>query len=263
MPELPEVETIVRELSDLTEASIEQVQVVDPRLDLPLNEIVGTKIKKIERQGKYIVFRLSGKQLLIFHLRMSGRLTRTCSPEEVGHTRLILHLDRGKVYFINPRRLGTVEYSRNGFPHRLGIDPFDREFTPERLAEIATASRTPIKPLLMNQKKISGIGNIYSAEALWRARIDPRRAGNTLTKKEIRALHPAIVEVLKEAIDHMGTTLGDTISDYRNTSGEYGGFQEVLSVYGREGKPCRRCGKKIERIVQAGRSTYFCPGCQR
>jgi len=263
MPELPEVETIVRELSDLSGARIERLQVLDPRLDLPVHEIVGTKIKKIERQGKYIVFRLSGKQLLIFHLRMSGRLTRTCSPEEVGHTRLILHLDRGKVYFINPRRLGTVEYSRNGFPHRLGIDPFDREFTPERLAEIATASRTPIKPLLMNQKKISGIGNIYSAEALWRARIDPRRAGNTLTKKEIRALHPAIVEVLKEAIDHMGTTLGNTISDYRNTSGEYGGFQEVLSVYGREGETCRRCGKKIERIVQAGRSTYLCPGCQR
>jgi len=263
MPELPEVETIVRELSDLTEARIEQVQVIDPHLEIPLNKIVGTKIKRVERQGKYIVFHLSGKQLLIFHLRMSGRLTRTRSPEEVRHTRLILHLNRGKVYFINPRRLGTVEYSRNGFPHQLGVEPLGRAFTVECLEGIVAASRAPIKPLLMNQKKISGIGNIYSAEALWRARIDPCRAGNTLTQKEIRALHPAIVGVLKEAIDQMGTTLGDTISDYRNTSGEYGGFQEVLSVYGREGETCRRCEKEIERIVQAGRSTYFCPGCQR
>ena len=263
MPELPEVETIVRGLSDLSGARIEKLQVIDPRLEIPVDELVGTKIERVERRGKYIVFRLSTEGLLIFHLRMSGRLTLTRSPNEERHTRLIFHLDRGKVYFTNPRRLGTVEYARNGFPHRLGIDPFDRDFTVERLAEIVAASRAPIKVLLMDQKRIAGIGNIYAAETLWRVRIDPRRAGNTLTREEIRALHPSILGVLQDAIDHMGTTLGNTVSDYRNASGDYGAFQEVLSIYGQEGKPCRRCGKTIERIVQTGRSTYFCPGCQR
>lgn len=263
MPELPEVETIVRGLSDFRGARIEKVQVIDSRLRLPVGEIVGAKIERIERRGKYIVFHLSGERLLIFHLRMSGRLIRACSPGEGKHSRLVLHLDWGVVHFVNPRRLGTVDYSKDGFPYRLGIDPLDQYFTAERLGKIVAASRAPIKVLLMDQKRIAGIGNIYSAEALWRAGIDPRRVGNTLTVAEVRTLHPAIVGVLQDAIDHMGTTLGETVSDYRNTAGDYGGFQDLLSVYGREGEPCRRCGKPITRIVQAGRSTYLCPGCQR
>jgi formamidopyrimidine-DNA glycosylase len=115
----------------------------------------------------------------------------------------------------------------------------------------------------MDQRKIAGLGNIYAAEALWRAGIDPRRGGETLTHKEIQALHPAIVGVLKEAIDNMGTTFGETVSDYRNVYGDYGEFQDLLAVYGREKEPCPRCGESITRIVQAGRSTFFCPGCQR
>jgi formamidopyrimidine-DNA glycosylase len=262
MPELPEVETIDSGLSPVRGALIDELEVLDQRLALPVHEIVGKTIEGIERRGKYILFRLSAGRTLIVHLRMSGRLTLTRSPVEEKHTRLILHLDRGKVYFINPRRLGTVEYSRNGFPHEIGIDPFDREFAPQRLTEIVMASRAPIKPLLMDQRRIAGLGNIYSAEALWRAGIDPRRAGKTLTRKEIWALHPAIVGLLKEAIDQMGTTLGGSVSDYRNTSGDYGGFQDLLAVYGKEGEPCPQCGEPITRIVQAGRSTYFCPGCQ-
>ena len=263
MPELPEVETIVRGLAIVNGARIDKLEVLDSRLDLPVQEIVGKRIERIERRGKYILLHLPKGKSLIIHLRMSGRLTLTRCPAEEKHTRLILHLDRGKVYFINPRRLGTVEYSQNGFPHNLGIDPFDLEFTPQHLEEIVTPSRAPIKPLLMNQGKIAGLGNIYATEALWRGRIDPRRAGNTLTAKEVRLLHRAIVTVLQEAIDHMGTTLGDTVSDYRNASGDYGGFQNLLAVYGREKEPCLRCGEEIVRIRQAGRSTYYCPECQR
>ncbi|MCK4411803.1 bifunctional DNA-formamidopyrimidine glycosylase/DNA-(apurinic or apyrimidinic site) lyase [Candidatus Bipolaricaulota bacterium] len=263
MPELPEVETIVRGLAIVNGARIDKLEVLDPRLELPVQEIVGKRIKRIERRGKYILLHLPEGKSLIIHLRMSGRLGLARSPAEEKHTRLILHLDRGKVYFVNPRRLGTVEYSQNGFPHEIGIDPFDLDFTPQRLEEIVTPSRAPIKPLLMKQGKISGLGNIYATEALWRGRIDPRRAGNTLTAKEVRLLHRAIVTVLQEAIDHMGTTFGEAVSDYRNASGNRGSFQDLLTVYGREGEPCRRCEKTIERIVQTGRSTYYCPKCQR
>lgn len=262
MPELPEVETIVRGLSPVRGAMIDELEVLDQRLAIPVHKIVGKTIEGVERRGKYILFRLSDGGDLTVHLRMSGRLTLARSPAEEKHTRLVLHLDCGKIYFINPRRLGTVEYSQNGFPHEIGIDPFDREFTPQRLEEIVTPSRAPIKPLLMDQRRIAGLGNIYAAEALWRAGIDPQRSGETLTHKEIQALHPAIVGILKEAIDNMGTTFGETVSDYRNVYGDYGGFQDLLAVYGREKEPCPRCGESIIRIGQAGRSTFFCPSCQ-
>ncbi len=262
MPELPEVETIIRGLSGIKGAKIIALQVLDPRLDLPVNALAGMTIHAVKRRGKYILFLLSDGHLLIVHLRMSGRLSLSCSSAEEKYTRFILHLDCGKVYFINPRRLGTAEYSQNGFPYHLGVEPLSEEFTATHLAKIIGTSRTPIKPLLMDQKRIAGLGNIYSSEALWRAKINPRRAANTLTQAEIYALHPAIVQVLNEAINRMGTTLGNTVSDYRNADGDYGGFQGSLTVYGREGASCRRCGATITRIVQAGRSTFFCNGCQ-
>ncbi|MCD5417138.1 bifunctional DNA-formamidopyrimidine glycosylase/DNA-(apurinic or apyrimidinic site) lyase [Candidatus Bipolaricaulota bacterium] len=263
MPELPEVETIIRGLSSIRGAKIDALQVLDPRLNLPVDKLNGMTIDEIKRRGKYILFFLSDGRLLIIHLRMSGRLALARSSVEEKHTRFILHLDCGKVYFINPRRLGTVEYSENGFPHRLGVEPLSGEFTVESLAKITGDSRAPIKSLLMDQRKIAGLGNIYSAEALWRAKIDPRRKAKTLTQEEIHALYPAIVQVLNEAIDRMGTTLGNTVSDYRNADGNYGGFQGSLTVYGREGRPCRRCNGTIARITQAGRSTFLCCGCQR
>ncbi|MCD5416123.1 bifunctional DNA-formamidopyrimidine glycosylase/DNA-(apurinic or apyrimidinic site) lyase [Candidatus Bipolaricaulota bacterium] len=262
MPELPEVETIVRGLTAVSGARIDALQVLDSRLEIPADEISGRTIEAIRRRGKYIVFHLSGGRLLIVHLRMSGRLTLTRSPAEKKYTRFILHFDRGKVYFINPRRLGTVEYSRSGFPHLLGVEPLSTAFTAEWLEGVSAASRAQIKPLLMDQKRIAGLGNIYAAEALWRGGIDPRRVAARLTKEEIQALHPAIVQVLHEAIDRMGTTLGRSVADYRDVSGDYGDFQGRLAVYGRKGEPCRRCRAVIERIVQAGRSTFFCPGCQ-
>ncbi len=260
MPELPEVETIVRGLRKMvTGATVEKLQVIDPRISLPEKKIIGKVISTVERRGKYIVFRLSPSGSLIFHLRMSGRLLRVCPAGEGQYSRLVLHLDTGVIRFVNPRKLGTVEFSDNGFPHDLGVDPLDPEFTDNRLKSILHSSRMPIKVLLLDQHKIAGLGNIYSAEALWRARIDPRRPANTITAGEARALHRGIVSVLQEAIDHMGTTF----SDYRDSDGNKGGFQNYLAVYGKEGRKCPRCGTEIVRIKQGGRSTYLCPGCQK
>lgn len=260
MPELPEVETIVRELRKTSiGAQIEKLQVIDPRISLPEKKIIGKRISGVERRGKYIVVNLSPHGSLIFHLRMSGKLLRVCPPGEGKYSRLVLHLDTGVLRFVNPRRLGTVEFSDDGFPHDLGIDPLSPQFTERRLGKILKGSRVPIKVFLMDQKRIAGLGNIYSAEALWRAGIDPRRPANTVTRDEVRALHQGITSVLQDAIDHMGTTF----SDYRDVNGEKGRFQDSLAVYGKQGEPCPRCGTLIMRIKQAGRSTYFCPGCQK
>lgn len=263
MPELPEVETIVRGLNDLCGAAIERVEVRDPRLNLPSTALTGQTIKAITRRGKYIVFHLSEGRSLIIHLRMSGRLVRYCSKEEQKYVRLSLHLDCGTIHFVNPRRLGTVFYSEDGFPHQLGIDPLEGAFTESRFREIVLVSRVPIKTLLMDQKKIAGIGNIYAMEALWRAEIDPKRPGKSLLDNEINNLHAAVQNVLQEAIEQMGSTLGTSASDYRTSEGEKGAFQDRFAVYGREEKSCPRCGESIRRMKQSGRSTYFCPLCQR
>ncbi|HHR85680.1 MAG TPA: bifunctional DNA-formamidopyrimidine glycosylase/DNA-(apurinic or apyrimidinic site) lyase, partial [Candidatus Acetothermia bacterium] len=258
MPELPEVETIVRGLNSVTGARIERVDVFDQRLNPPKSKISGRTIERVERRGKYIVINLAEGGSLIVHLRMSGRLALKRPTAEEKHTRFILHLDDGrKIYFINPRRLGTVEYTVDGFPYELGIEPLSREFTAERLRDLVAGSRAPIKPLLMDQKKIAGLGNIYSSEALWRVKIDPRRIAKTISDDEARKLHRAIQSILRQAIESAGTTFGYTVSDYRDAYGDYGKFQEMLAVYGRAGEECPRCGEGIMRIKQAGRSTYF------
>jgi formamidopyrimidine-DNA glycosylase len=177
---------------------------------------------------------------------------------------MILRLDDGQcIYFVDPRRLGTAELVDDRFDLALGFEPLDATFTTAALAKLASQSRAPIKQLLLNQRKVAGIGNIYAAEALWRAKLDPRRKANELSRAEIGRLHKAIVGVLSEAVAGLGTTLGTSVSDYHPTATETGSFQSRLAVYGREGEPCERCGEGIERVIQAGRSTYFCPACQR
>ncbi len=263
MPELPEVEILIRGLRDLSGVRISAVDVLDSRLDLPVEEIVGAWIESIERRGKYIVLNLADRGAVIVHLRMSGRLACTRTPREERYTRMILHLNSGEaIYFINPRRLGTVTYSPDGFTYSLGLEPLSADFTAEALADLTAASRAPIKLVLLDQRKIAGIGNIYAAEALWRARIDPRRPASTLTPVEVTALHRSIVDVLNEAVEQMGTSFGESVSDYRDSNGRDGQFQNLLAIYGRQGDPCERCGGTIERIVQAGRSTCLCPQCQ-
>jgi formamidopyrimidine-DNA glycosylase len=263
-PELPEVETFVRGLAPAVGRTITSAEVLDGRLAAPAADLVGARIAAIRRRGKYIGIDLGDGRSLVIHLRMSGRLRLECRECETKYTRMILRLDDGQhIYFVDPRRLGTADVYGEGFELPLGLEPLDAGFTVAALAGLASQSRTPIKQLLLNQRKMAGIGNIYAAESLWRARIDPRRPSNELSTAEIGRVHKAIVGVLGEAVAQLGTTLGTSVSDYRPTATEGGSFQNHLAVYGREGEPCERCGEGIQRTIQAGRSTCFCPACQR
>jgi formamidopyrimidine-DNA glycosylase len=264
MPELPEVETFVRGLTPAIGRTIASAEVFDAKLAVSADELTGARIERIRRRGKYIGIDLGDGRSLVIHLRMSGRLRLECRECETKYTRMILRLDDGRcIYFVDPRRLGTADVREAGFELSLGLEPLDAGFTVAALAGLASQSRAPIKQLLLDQRKVAGIGNIYAAEALWRARIDPRRSANALSKAEVGRLHKAIIGVLGEAIAQLGTTIGSSVSDYHPTAAETGSFQNRLAVYGREGEPCERCGEGIERVIQAGRSTCFCPACQR
>jgi formamidopyrimidine-DNA glycosylase len=263
MPELPEVETLVRHLHSIAGTRIVGAEILDDRLTISAEALLGAAIRGVTRRGKHIVIGLDGRGDLIVHLRMSGRLRLDRSEDEVPYTRMILRLDSGEsLYFVNPRRLGTVVLCPRGFDKQLGIEPIGAAFTADALAGFTTGSKAPIKLLLLDQRKIAGIGNIYAAEALWRAGIDPRRASNSLDENEISALHAGITSVLFDAIEQLGTTIGSSVSDYRQSAEEGGSFQNRLCVYGRENEPCERCGTPIGRVIQAGRSTCFCPACQ-
>ncbi len=263
MPELPEVETLVRGLQPIVGTTIAAVEIHDARLTVSADQLCGASLRDVRRRGKYVLLGLEPHGDLVIHLRMSGRLCLDRSESEIPYTRMTITLDSGdSVYFVNPRRLGTVSLCPEGFDKPLGIEPVTAEFTAVVLEALAHASRTPIKQLLLDQRKIAGIGNIYAAEALWRAGLDPRRRSNSLDGEEISALHAGITSVLSEAIDQLGTTLGNSVSDYRPSGAASGTYQNHLAVYGRENKPCERCGATIRRVIQAGRSTCFCPACQ-
>lgn len=264
MPELPEVETFVRGLAPAVGRTITSAEVLDTKLAVSGDDLAGTRIEGIRRRGKYIGIELGDGRTLVVHLRMSGRLRLGCRACEAKYVRMILRLgNRMSVYFVDPRRLGTADLYESGFDVPVGIEPLSAGFTATALARLAAASRAPIKGLLLDQRKIAGIGNIYAAESLWRAGIDPRRRANELARGEITRLRRAIVGVLGEAVAQLGTTLGSSVSDYHPTEEEAGSFQNHLAVYGRDGEPCARCGEGIERVIQAGRSTCFCPACQR
>ncbi|MCS7240134.1 MAG: bifunctional DNA-formamidopyrimidine glycosylase/DNA-(apurinic or apyrimidinic site) lyase [Candidatus Bipolaricaulota bacterium] len=256
MPELPEVETTVRILRPkVLGMNLLALQALDPALApvaklLPLPQ----PVQGLTRRGKYILFQLSEK-LLVVHLRMSGRLAWHEKEPIPDHTRLILAFPHGAVLFIDPRRLGTVEV-QDGFSEELGPDALgDLSFLEEALKE----SRAPIKVWLLDQRNIAGLGNIYAAEALFLAGIDPRRRASSLSPQEVSKLKAAIHQVLHEALAAMGTTLFD--KTYRTPVGEAGDYEP--RVYGREGLPCKVCGTPIERIELGGRGTYFCPHCQK
>ena len=209
------------------------------------------RIREVRRRGKYIVFVLD-RGYLVFHLRMTGQLVVKDAPSDGA--RLVLRVDGEWLSFLDRRRLATAEYLRE-LRLELGPEPLgDLAWLPGALGK----SRRPIKSWLLDQKNIAGIGNIYAAEILFSAGIDPRRPANSLTPEEIGRLGAAIREILTRAIAYRGTTF----SDYRDPSGSPGGFQELLRVYQRAGEPCPRCGAPIERIELGGRGTYFCPRCQ-
>lgn len=266
MPELVEVETIrrglEREILGLTLRNLD----VKERVHLLKNcspqelkrRLIGRRLSAIQRRGKYLIF---GFELysMILHLRMSGRLLL----KPARHTRLILDFGQKKLFFDDARRFGMLYISESSQLKKLkplnelGIEPLSPSYTWNAFREQLKAKQE-IKRLLLDQRKISGLGNIYANESLFQANLHPQRPANSLSKHELKRLFEAIPLVLERALKAGGTS----IDSYRTLQGELGQFQEGFSVYERAGKPCRRCRTPVKRIAQGGRSSYFCPRCQ-
>ncbi len=271
MPELPEVETIRRGLElELRSRRIVRVESRPARLrggpsPRPLAELAGRRVTDLRRHGKYLLVALDDDSTLLIHLGMTGKLLFAAAGEpERPHTHVVLWLDDGReLRFSDPRRFGLVKLyaPRRPIPDlaHYGVDALDPGFTPEALAALLKGARTSLKAFLLDQRRISGIGNIYACEALWRAGLSPRRQAARTPKAKVPALHSAIVGVLRDALDAGGTSF----NDYVDHIGQPGNFVADLTVFQREGLPCPRCGAAVRRIVQSGRSTFYCPACQR
>lgn len=270
MPELPEVETIARGLREpLVGRQFTGVRVgwenlvARPTVEEFVRGLVGQRILGVKRRGKYLIFALAGGGSLIVHLRMTGRLLIKNSGDELDkHDHLIFELDDGQeLRFNNVRKLGRVYLvdDEDEIVGRLGPEPLDDDFTSADFAALFSTRRGKIKPLLLNQRFIAGVGNIYADEALFAARIHPERRADTLTAEEIENLYHSIRQVLTQGIQNRGTTF----SDYLDAEGRKGRNQEYLRVFRCTGRPCPRCGMTIERTVVGGRGTYFCPRCQK
>jgi formamidopyrimidine-DNA glycosylase len=270
MPELPEVETVRRDLQkriggrSITGFKLLRPQVVkEPDEQMFRIRIIGRFIMRIDRRGKYLLVRFMGGDALIIHLMMTGRLIvhDKGAVEPSPYTHLVLEIDgKWEVHFHDTRRIGRVWLTRRpqDIIGRLGPEPLDDDFTPEALAAGLAQHSAPIKPVLLGQEVVAGIGNIYADEALWLAGIRPERPANALSVAEMDRLHQAIKDVMASAIEHRGTTF----TNYRDSYGLPGGNQEHLQVFRQQGKPCPRCGTPIQKIMFRQRGTHFCPACQ-
>lgn len=287
MPELPEVETVARQLEPEIEGRrIELLEVLDPRWSRPVPPerlgaaVTGSTIEGLGRRGKYLLLALDGDRTLVMHLRMTGNLVLVEGDEildpaegrllyqgerttEARHLRARFVLDDGReLWFTDPRRFGEGFLLDNTeLPVRfakLGVEPLSDEFTPEHLGQVAADRTAPLKSFLLDQSRIAGVGNIYADEALYRARLHPLSPAGSMKPEHWEALHDAVVEALQAGIDAGGSS----IDDYRDGRGEKGTMQEKFLVHTREGQPCPSCEGEIVRIVVGGRSTYFCPSCQ-
>jgi formamidopyrimidine-DNA glycosylase len=274
VPELPEVETVRRRLEPvLVGRRFDRVEILDPRLTRPEDplevaaELVGERVEAVDRRGKYVVVRFESGRALLIHLRMTGSLLHVAGnglPEADPHRRAVVELDDGSdVIYRDVRRFGTWLLVEPGeaqpyLDARLGREPLAQAFTVKRLGEAFGGRRAPVKAAILDQRRLAGVGNIYADEALWRARIHPQRPAGELDEDELRALHRGIRAALRAGISRQGATL----RDYRTPDGGSGGMQHEFKVYGREGEPCERCGRPIEKTRAAGRGTWFCPGCQ-
>jgi len=271
LPELPEVETVARQLAPLLAGRrVRALQILDQRLaGQSWPDLSGYYIATVERCGKRVAIALTRRRntppqrWLCVHLRMTGRLiwvaqTRGATADE-RHLRARLDLHGGSLLFYDARRFGTLELcDAHPLGAEKGQDPLSPALTALALGELLAGSRQELKPWLMRQDRLAGIGNIYASEILFLAGINPQRPAGALDTAEVAALLCATRTVLRKAIKHCGTTF----SDFQDSSGEMGGFQRFLKVYGRAGQPCRRCRGKIERIMQGQRSTFYCPACQ-
>lgn len=275
MPELPEVETVARSLRPrLVGRRLQAVWTSGKPLRRPVDRAAlrraagGAEVEAVERRGKYLVLRLAGQRVLLCHLGMTGRMVvEPAASPRAAHTHVAFVLDDGadELRYIDARRFGHLaalaagELERSAELAVLGVDPLSPAFTAAGLEVALAGSRRAIKDFLLDQGRVAGIGNIYAAEALFVAEISPRRRADRLGRERAARLHAAVVSVLAAAVERRGTT----ISDYVDAEGRGGENQHHLAVYGREGQPCRRCGRAIRRLVQGARSTFFCPGCQR
>ena len=279
MPELPEVEAVAETLRPLVlEKKIRSVHMFHPIAAKPqkpsdLARSAGNQIiRQVSRHGKYLVLELT-RGILVLHFRLDGRFLWFSSPKELMskankrphniHVDVAFELNRGVLGFADRRHFGRVHFfqSREECPglQALGVDALAKEFTPVRFAELLATSRRPIKEFLLDQSRVAGIGNIYSCESMWHARIDPRRRANSLDKTESAKLHKAIVSVLRRALE----CCLHPPPDFRDPSWWFQGLEKILWAYGLEDRPCRRCGNPIRRLAQGGRSTYFCGTCQK
>jgi len=275
VPELPEVETIRRQLAPHLEGRrVERFEVLDARWSEPAasaevaDVVEGRQVLSIERRGKYFDLELDGEVHLVMHLRMTGNLLFVPPGDDAErpYVRVRIELDDGSVVlFADPRRFGTGvvligDAARDAyFGERLGVEPLSPDFTAEALHALAHGRRSPVKAFLLSQERIAGVGNIYADEALFRARIHPLRPVGTLRRAQVEALRDGVVESLEAGIDARGAS----IDDFRHTDGARGSFQDRFLVHRREGEPCPRCGTAIVKLRAAGRGTYVCPRCQR
>jgi formamidopyrimidine-DNA glycosylase len=271
MPELPEVETIRRQLEpELVGRRIESVEVLDERLTRPVSPreveraCAGRRIEAAERRGKYLLLRLDGDRSLVMHLRMTGNLILGDPGEDVRYLRAVIRLEGGaSLLFTDARRFGTAvalddDDLEEYMAPRAGIEPLSERLTAEQIGALAEGRRAPLKSFLLVQSGIAGIGNIYADEALWRAQLHPLSPAGSMRPEHWERLRKGIVDTLEAGLANGGAS----IDDYRDARGEEGRMQDEFLVHTREGLPCLRCGTEIRRIVVGGRSTYFCPGCQ-
>lgn len=267
MPELPEVETIRAQLAPrLAGRTLVRVEILDPRLTRPIDlfevaeELEGDRVAAVERRGKYLVLRLESGLALLVHLRMTGSF----GFEPTSHERAVLELDDGtRLGYRDVRRFGTWLVLEGAeldpyLSRKNGPEPLTARFTAEWLAARLAARRAPLKSVLLDQRVVAGLGNIYADEALWRARVNPLAPAASLELEEVRRVHRAIRRALRTGIDRQGSTL----RDYATPDGSAGGMQTEFRVYGRDGEPCSRCRTLIAKARVGGRGTWFCPRCQ-
>lgn len=283
MPELPEVETVRRGLAPVMEgAVITRAEVNRPDLRWPFpdrmaDRLGGQRVERLRRRSKYILADLASGESLLVHLGMSGRMLISGDPlgqfmhnhpPTEKHDHVVLHMSNGaRITFNDPRRFGAMDLMDTATAHQhkllstIGPEPLGNDFHEAHLIAALKGRNMPIKSALLDQRIVAGLGNIYVCETLYRAGVSPARKAGQLSKARVAALVPIIRQVLLEAIEAGGSSL----RDFRQADGELGYFQHSFDVYGREGEQCRTpdCGNVIGRIVQSGRSSFYCPACQR
>jgi formamidopyrimidine-DNA glycosylase len=272
MPELPEVETIRRQLVPVIEGRrLRELRIDDPRWCQPLapadlrSALEDRVVERLDRRGKYLIWSFAGDVFLLVHLRMTGTLlVDPPAGTRYERVRFVFDDDGPQLAFCDPRRFGTGELALGPdaldafLDARLGVEPLGPAFTGATMRAAAKGRRAPVKAFLLDQRRIAGVGNIYADEALFRSQIHPLRPVGQLTRGQWDALVAEIVAVLNAGIDAGGST----IDDFRHTEGVYGAFQHQFLVHNRLGEPCTTCGREIVKFVAAGRGTYVCETCQ-